>query len=501
MTSFGIKDSVIEEIIKYIYTGRMKISIGTVEDILSASSFLMFPSLRKACCTFLEDILSPTNSLSIAKLASKFGCDNLLYRARSLIQEEFAMVVEGDEFLNLEPEALFEILNDPCIEVTSEDAVFKGLMRWLEEDMISKAKHFPHLLRSIRIQFLDDKYFSSLQLAVSQCPGFKTCETLVEEAVQARQLQQINANDLLQVGDHMKPRASLDVADVVVAFGGYDGNHCLSLVYAFSLASNEWGYCLPMLVSRHDHMVAVMDNHVYVLGGFNSRHGPLNDVEAYNPVRNKWVKIAPMNSKRKSLGVAVFNNYLYACGGLDDSYNSLNTVEYYDKESKQWLFTSSMNEARYSHNVVASEDAMFAIGGWKKSTVEKFQEGQWEGVASLQNCRAGASAVYRNGKIYVIGGYGVSVCLSSMEIYDIELDYWTSGVPSNLARWRAGWASTGNEVYIVGGRNSSWQYLDVVESYNFETKQWKEEPSLPCGTMGLRCAFVKMPKCKIKFSR
>ena len=235
-----------------------------------------------------------------------------------------------------------------------------------------------------------------------------------------------------------------------------------------------------------------------VVGGFNSNKGPLDNVEVFNPVRNEWSCMASMNAKRKSLGVCVYNDILFVSGGLDGNYNALDTVEYYDRERKSWSVFYTMNHGRYSHGFVATKNSIFAIGGWKEATVEEFTEGQWRMIPSLPVPRAGATCTVHKNKIYVIGGYSESHCVSSVEIYDIELGTWISGVPSQICRWRAGSALMNDKMYVLGGRNSSWQYLDSVESYSFDDNRWQLEEPLPYKIMGLKCSVLTVPKSIFK---
>lgn len=52
-------------------------------------------------------------------------------------------------------------------------------------------------------------------------------------------------------------------------------------------------------------------------------------VEKFNPTTGIWKPVKPMLSKRCRLGVAVLNDKLYVCGGYDGA-TFLQTVEVYD---------------------------------------------------------------------------------------------------------------------------------------------------------------------------
>lgn len=486
LSYFGLRDSTAEDLMEYIYTGKLNLSVLNVEQFLACSNFLMMDKLREACCNFLEKLLEPSNCLGIASIASKFDCISLNEKATKMVYQEFVEVVEGEEFLHLTHDDIASLFSNDSLEIPHEDFVMNCLIKWLNFD-IQRMKHFKKLVRCIRVNFLSEKYVSILKSMF--------CNSHIENGIQYRQLF-FKGKDTLC---HKSPRHCLDITISLVTTGGYDGSNCLMSSFAFSPADDgKWGYLSPMQFSRHDHGTAVLQNQLVVVGGFNSNKGPLDNVEVFNPVRNEWSCMASMNAKRKSLGVCVYNDILFVSGGLDGNYNALDTVEYYDREKKSWSVFYTMNHGRYSHGFVATKNSIFAIGGWKEATVEEFTEGQWRMIPSLPVPRAGATCTVHKNKIYVIGGYSESHCVSSVEIYDIELGTWISGVPSQICRWRAGSALMNDKMYVLGGRNSSWQYLDSVESYSFDDNRWQLEEPLPYKIMGLKCSVLTVPKSIFK---
>ena len=66
LSYFGLRDSTAEDLMEYIYTGKLNLSVLNVEQFLACSNFLMMDKLREACCNFLEKLLEPSNCLGIA---------------------------------------------------------------------------------------------------------------------------------------------------------------------------------------------------------------------------------------------------------------------------------------------------------------------------------------------------------------------------------------------------------------------------------------------------
>jgi len=64
--------------------------------------------------------------------------------------------------------------------------------------------------------------------------------------------------------------------------------------------------------------VAVVNNQVYVCGGFNGSLR-VRTVDVYDPVKDVWTTVQPMEARRSTLGAAVLDNMVYAVGGFDGS--------------------------------------------------------------------------------------------------------------------------------------------------------------------------------------
>ena len=271
LSNFGLTDKIIEDLLEYVYTGKLHLSLENVEETIACANYFLMNSLRESCCQFLDSILSCTNCLAIYSIATRFRCYDLQEKAKRMTLQNFSLVTEKDQFLQLNYSEVFDILSSDMLEIPNEDVVFKALMRWLECD-ISRSNHFSELLECVRIQFLSDSYLSSLNL--------NQCESLIREAMLAKKVyEKSNGSELLPVGKNILPRRCLDTSLVIMTTGGYDGNVCLLSSFVFSLDSEKWGHLAPMHISRHDHGTVTLRNCLFAIGGFNSQRGPLNSVE------------------------------------------------------------------------------------------------------------------------------------------------------------------------------------------------------------------------------
>ena len=86
-----------------------------------------------------------------------------------------------------------------------------------------------------------------------------------------------------------------------------------------------------------------------------------------------------------------------------------------------------------------------------------------------------------DGKLYVVGGADLSGPIETLEIYDPEIDSWSSGPPLSAARHDLAATALDGNLYAVGGRyhDGEWRYLTTLEIYDPETNAWSNGPSMP----------------------
>lgn len=83
----------------------------------------------------------------------------------------------------------------------------------------------------------------------------------------------------------------------------------------------------------------------------------------YDAVLDKWSTCASMEARRSTLGVAVLNNCIYAVGGFDGS-TGLNTAEMYDPRTQEWRPIAAMSTKRSSVGVGVVNGSLYAVSSY-----------------------------------------------------------------------------------------------------------------------------------------
>jgi len=123
-----------------------------------------------------------------------------------------------------------------------------------------------------------------------------------------------------------------------------------SAVEIYDPTNNTWGTATALPTPRMDLAVAVVNNKIYAIGGWNQT--VRSTVEEYDRSSNAWTPKAPMPRARTGLIAIPVNGKIYAIGGSDDA-NVLPTAEVYDAVTDSWLKSSTVMDDDFNANVLS----------------------------------------------------------------------------------------------------------------------------------------------------
>ncbi|XP_004449373.4 LOW QUALITY PROTEIN: kelch-like protein 42 [Dasypus novemcinctus] len=203
----------------------------------------------------------------------------------------------------------------------------------------------------------------------------------------------------------------------------------------------------------------------------------------------------------RGYGAAVLDNYLFIVGGYRLSSQEIAAAHSYNPSTNDWLQVASMNQKRSNFKLVAANSKLYAIGGQAVANVECYSPEQdaWNFVAPLPTPLAEFSACECKGKIYVIGGYTTRDRNMNILQYCPAADAWTLFETCDVHIRKQQMVSVEETIYLVGGclhepgpgrRGGQGEDTLAVQSYNTATRQWlclKENTSK--SGLNLTCAL------------
>nr|XP_006813438.1 PREDICTED: LOW QUALITY PROTEIN: kelch-like protein 14-like [Saccoglossus kowalevskii] len=131
--------------------------------------------------------------------------------------------------------------------------------------------------------------------------------------------------------------------------GGFTNRMFSNQLQVFDKDENQWDVLSPMQVPRGFHMMVSIRSQLYVMGGNHvNAYGDRVDVmsvESYNPESNNWTSLSPMLTGLSMSGVSVLDNKLYVIGG----YNGLSRqrerdIQCYNCDDDEWDVVGELPE-------------------------------------------------------------------------------------------------------------------------------------------------------------
>lgn len=464
---------ILTNLVNFAYTGEIEVSVGNVQEILSAASLLQIKQVQDICCEFLKKQLDASNCLGIKTFAEANGCRQLSDVIDTFARKHFPEVASGSEFLHNNWENIASLISSSDLNVKTEDDVYISIMEWVKQDSGERVRHLPQLLAHVRLPMLSVPF---LMKEVDNEPLVKQsvdCRDLLDEAKRYHLMPE--QRDVRSTNPRFSPRKS--TVGKVYAVGGKESSESITRsVETYNFFDNKWEEMTGMIVRRQQLGVGVLDGKVYAVGGSDGSLR-LSSVECFDPGANFWSFVAPMSTCRSGVGVGVLGGAMYAAGGYDGR-SCLNTVERFDLEKNLWSPIAQMSTRRSFPGVAVFNNKIYIFGGNDGTSflnvVESYDPhiNRWCTLAPLTKPRAGIGVAVLGQQIFVAGGNDGTSRLDSVEFLDVRSGKWHPAAKMTSARDGVCLCTIGSQLIAVGGINGP-SYLKSTEVYDPVNNAWE----------------------------
>ncbi|XP_029302253.1 kelch repeat and BTB domain-containing protein 3 [Cottoperca gobio] len=502
----------------FAYSGETLITEGNIDMLFQLASFLQVSVLSEACSNFLRGTMDLCNCLSLFSLAEGYGSASLLQSANEFVALNYFELSNTYDFLDIQVNVLEACLRSDALNVPSEEAVVKSLLRWTRHDRSERLKLLPGLLSLTRFHHLPAPVLKTLRDTDAVLFSSKSCLALLSEA-QSRQdqysgllsdarpattqsyiyIQKTEENGEIHhsfcycletdqwkelgtghgEGTAMMPDLPgsylTSFAEKMFITGGCRGNCCRAIrrhiAEPFHDATDEvWCFCPvtitctpapAMLKPRTMHTAVTCLDRVYVIGGRTkgSRGGApsLLEVEYYNPLTQTWNSVSP-------LPTTMFYPQASACGSVIYTLGSEMEITDTFNPSLDCFFRYDAQQDQWSRLV--AEFGQFFYATLVKSV-------------SINNA--------------------LHICdLSTYKVYSFcpETCAWKAEGSFECAGFNAGAVGMKDRIYILGGDYSPDEITDEVQVFHSGRSQWEELTPMPRALTEFHCQLISFNRYK-----
>jgi N-acetylneuraminic acid mutarotase len=255
------------------------------------------------------------------------------------------------------------------------------------------------------------------------------------------------------------------------ALGGYaqpsEGPEPSHFIYDFTAGS--WSEGAVMLTARSNFALVAKGNRVFAIGGDDF----LDQGEVYDALATQWKSLPGMSLKRQHLFGEIRDDKIYVPGGLlrwqsPSDQRLCDVLEAFDIKTNTWEQLPKMPTARQSPMISALGQKLYVMGGMDQDRpiplVEIFDviRNTWTKGNPLPEKSFYSGSVVFNGLILVLCGAEAGDRQTSILVYDPQRDQWGQATPLPYAIKLTGFTIKGNELYVVGGCDPTFEAVKKV---------------------------------------
>eukprot|EP00058_Branchiostoma_floridae_P004258 XP_002589746.1 hypothetical protein BRAFLDRAFT_128397 [Branchiostoma floridae] len=150
----GLDAGMFEEILSYIYSGILHVSLDKVQPLYQAADLLQLDYVRNTCSSYMAMNVERSTSVDLYKFADVFSVDIVRKACLRGIARHFTEVASSEEFCSLSVNQLTEIISHDELDVKEETTVWEAVVRWVQHSREDRLHHLPSILPYIRFNLL-----------------------------------------------------------------------------------------------------------------------------------------------------------------------------------------------------------------------------------------------------------------------------------------------------------------------------------------------------------
>jgi N-acetylneuraminic acid mutarotase len=268
-------------------------------------------------------------------------------------------------------------------------------------------------------------------------------------------------------------------------------------------------------VARFEGYAAATQGSVSFVGGITGQLGdistarPSRRVDVFDPQASRWMAgpDLPPDAPKHHLAVAVADDVIYVLGGFDGILNQAPSEPFvpvavaYALRSGTWTRLASPPLARGAATAQAIDGKIYVTGGAPTENVPPYAEldiydiagDSWTSGPPMPTPREHLASCVVGGKMLVVGGWIQDKAQTAAEEYDPATGTWTIRSPMPTARGGLGAASLGDECHVVGGED--WALappgtFGTHEVWSATTGVWSTRAPMPTPRHGVGLAWI-----------
>nr|XP_043874314.1 kelch-like protein 9 [Solea senegalensis] len=484
VTKLGLKN-----IIDFIYTSKVYLDMGNLQETLEAANFLQVMPVLSFCNKLLSSEITIDNCVEIEHIATDLHLEDVRVNIGEFLSQNLSAMVQSGRYLQLSEISVAHALASNSLEGFSELELYHIARNWVDHEPTKRRSSVFALMRHIRFPLMSPGEL--IQISQDDEEGD---DSLMRSDTACVNLLLEASN--YQMMPFMQPTLQTERTQIrsdsthILALGGVMRQQLVVSreLRLYDEKTGHWKALQPMEAPRYQHGVALLGGFLFIVGGQSTYDTKgktaIDSAYRYDPRFDKWLQIASLNEKRTFFHLSALKGKLFAVGGRNTS-GEIDTVECYNLKKNEWTFVTNMMEPHYGHAGAVHGDLMYISGGITRDTFQKElwcydpTADTWSRRADMMELRGLHCMCTVGDKLFVMGGNhfrGSSDYddVLGCEYYSPQTDQWTMVAAMPRGQSDVGVTVFNGQIYVVGGY--SWNsrcMVDIVQRYDPEHDVWE----------------------------
>lgn len=484
----GVTKLGLRNIIDFIYTSKVSLDMGNLQDTLEAANFLQVLPVLRFCNQLLCSEVTIENCVEVERVATDLNLEDVQANIGEFVSQNLSSLLDSMLHLQLSANTMAKALSSNSLKGYSELELYQIAKEWLDYDSPNRHGSVYTLMRHIRFPLMSP----SDLIQISQAEEDDSDSLMRSDAACVNLLLEASNYQMMPF---MQPALQTERTQIrsdsthILALGGVMRQQLVVSreLRLYDENTGHWRALRPMEVPRYQHGVALLGGFLFIVGGQSTYDTKgktaIDSVYRYDPRFDKWLQIASLNEKRTFFHLSALKGKLYAVGGRNAS-GEIDTVECYNLKKNEWTFVTNMREPHYGHAGTVHGDLMYISGGITRDTFQKElwcydpASDSWSRKADMMDLRGLHCMCTVEDRLYVMGGNhfrGSSDYddVLSCEYYSPAANQWTVVAPMPRGQSDVGVTVFNGQIYVVGGY--SWNsrcMVDIVQRYDPAKDVW-----------------------------
>ncbi|XP_078584626.1 kelch repeat and BTB domain-containing protein 2-like [Branchiostoma floridae x Branchiostoma japonicum] len=349
----GLDADLFGEILSYIYSGNLHVSLDKVQPLYQAADLLQLDYVRDTCSSYMAMNVERSTCVDLYKFADVFYVESVLKRCLQCIYRHFKKVALSDEFCSLSVNQLTEIISHDELDVKKETTVWEAVVRWVQHSREDRLHHLPSILPHIRFNLLTPYNMVAIldHPLVREDPGRSAIRNVVKEAF------------------NEKKRVGMDTLEMAMIFPEDNaefkpGDHGMLFMNPQKGKYIKCSYSKEDLLLAPTTITVTSDNDIYILAREEPDFSQLTVLE-FNNADNVW-QSAGLPSVRWPDNIVIENHrlvefygvlYLFSAGRTPYTESMFLQMKKYNWHKDEWQECSQLRfdrEERTSESLAVS---------------------------------------------------------------------------------------------------------------------------------------------------